>query len=89
MQTYQLVTLEKVWGLQTSEHQPLNWYRYVISNGNNPITGFRNGSRAEVSAYISASITRLNLKYDLRAKTELTHKTFTKPCHLIDNSFFS
>lgn len=89
MQAYHLVTLERVWGLDSLEQQNLDWYCYIISNGHSPITGYRSGSRAEVEAYVQSNIKRLNLKYDIKNSNAVPHKGFIKPCFHNDSALYS
>lgn len=89
MQAYHLVTLEKVWGIHSLDQQHLDWYRYIISNGLSPITGYRSGNYSDVSAYVQANIKRLNHKYDIKDKKQLLHKAFIKPCYISDSQSYS
>jgi len=38
------------------------WHRYIIANRINSITGYRSGSRREVTEYARACVGRLNAK---------------------------
>lgn len=46
-----------------SEHSKKPWFRYIISNEHNTITGFRCGSEREVRRFARDCITSLNHKY--------------------------
>jgi hypothetical protein len=39
-----------------------DWYRYVLSSGGSPITGFHRGSLAEVKEYAAHCVEELNLR---------------------------
>jgi hypothetical protein len=81
MQPYRIVTLEKTNDIPHLASLTGKWYRYIISNDINLITGYRCGSLSEVKDYLTSNVKRLNQKYDLRIKQSF-NKQFTKPCHL-------
>jgi hypothetical protein len=54
---FQLESLDETTAPEGSEG---SWYRYVISQGTNTITGTRSGSRAEVTALLHEMVQRLN-----------------------------
>ena len=46
-----------------SEHSNNLWFRYIISNDHNTITGYRCGSEREVKRFVRGCINNLNSKY--------------------------
>lgn len=63
MPAYRLLELEKVPAPENMENY--NWYYYLISNGVNQITGYREGSKNEVETYLKDTIARLNKNFQL------------------------
>jgi hypothetical protein len=84
MQPYRILALEKTTDIPNLPSLTGKWYRYLISNGMNQITGYRCGTLSEVKEYLNNNIKRLNQKYDLRNRRQGFNKSFTKPCHLGD-----
>ena len=46
-----------------SEHSKKPWFRYIISNDQNTITGYRCGSERDVKQFARECINSLNTKY--------------------------
>lgn len=47
------------------------WYRYVIAQGTNEITGIRNGAEAEVAHLVGEMVERLNERRAGKTKTRI------------------
>ena len=47
------------------------WYRYVIAQGTNEITGIRNGAQAEVEHLVNEMVERLNERRAGKTKTRI------------------
>ena len=58
---YQIVSLEVAEAVAGNATRP--WYRYVISNAQNTITGYRCGNEREVRRFARDCVANLNLKY--------------------------
>lgn len=61
---YQITVIETVAPLDSQSSKP--WYRYVISNNENTITGYRCGSKKEVQRFARECVNHLNQKYPPR-----------------------
>jgi len=89
MQAYRIVSLEKTNDIPHLSSLSGKWYRYIISNDINHITGYRCGKLSDVKDYVNSNIKRLNQKYDLRIVKQGFNKQFTKPCHLSEHPLHS
>lgn len=89
MQPYRIVSLEKTNDIPHLTSLSGKWYRYIITNDINHITGYRCGTLSDVKDYVHSNIKRLNQKYDLRGMKESFNKQFIKPCHLVDSPLHS
>ena len=58
---YQIKVIEVIEPMSKNSKQP--WFRYVISNEHNTITGYRCGNEKEVKRFARDCITSLNQKY--------------------------
>ncbi|MFO7603223.1 MAG: hypothetical protein R6X06_05335, partial [Gammaproteobacteria bacterium] len=58
---YRIVSIEVAEPVAGNTTRP--WYRYVISNIQNTITGYRCGSEREVRRFARDCVAKLNLKY--------------------------
>jgi hypothetical protein len=54
--------VESITRTTTPEGSEGTWYRYVISQGPNQITGVRSGEQAEVTSLVGEMVERLNLR---------------------------
>jgi hypothetical protein len=54
--------VESITKTTTPEGCEGTWYRYVISQGVNQITGVRSGEQAEVTSLVGEMVERLNLR---------------------------
>lgn len=54
--------MESITKTTTPEGSEGTWYRYVISQGINEITGIRSGGQAEVTSLVGEMVERLNLR---------------------------
>jgi len=61
---YQIKIIEVIDSLNSQSSKP--WFRYVISNNENTITGYRCGSKKEVQGFAYECIANLNRKYPPR-----------------------
>ena len=61
MSKYRVVAIEKTNAPEDCQEQ--SWYRYVIANDFNTITGLRTGSLKEVKTFAQSSAQQLNAKY--------------------------
>lgn len=58
---YQINIIEIVEPLNVQSNK--TWFRYIISNNQNTITGYRCGSKNEVQRFAKDCVTSLNHKY--------------------------
>lgn len=58
---YQISAIERVEPIHGDSSKP--WFRYIISNTYNTITGFRCGTEKEVRRFAKEFISSLNQKY--------------------------
>jgi hypothetical protein len=58
---YHLSIIERVEPIQDDSKKP--WFRYIISNAHNTITGYRCGTESEVHRFAKEFIKDLNHKY--------------------------
>lgn len=68
---YKLKLIEPADALNTHSKKPT--YRYIICNGHNTITGYRCGSKKEVTEFARTTADNLNKKYPRSSKA------FVKP----------
>lgn len=61
---YQIKTIEIIEPLDNQSKQ--TWFRYVITNNENTITGYRCGSKREVHGFARSCVSDLNRKYPPR-----------------------
>ena len=63
MPKYRITELQRVSSpLDTDDY---NWFYYIISNGINHISGYREGDKREVEQYLKETLIRLNNKFKL------------------------
>lgn len=80
MHAYRVVSIEKTEDVPHAEAQEGKWYRYIITNGINNITGCRCGKLAEVREYLNGVIQRMNREHHSGSARKRYRQSIPKPC---------